>query len=169
MVRGSLSNRKRSTEPADWRDWSAAGSIQYGEIQREAAGSERNHGGNVRSFRSAGTNQPDEGSRRRRGAEAAVDSEVCDDEGRAARGAREDGEAGSGSGRVDEGRGRADQRGAMLDVAGRKPGNRAVHVDEHDERLAAVERVRSGRLRSAGNACAAIGIGNAERASGLEQ
>ena len=46
---------------------------------------------------------------------------------------------------------------------------RAVHDHEHDERFAAVERVRSGCLRSAGDARAGAGFGNAERAARLEQ
>ena len=63
----------------------------------------------------------------------------------------------------------ADQRGAVLDLARRISRRGAVHGDEHDERIAALERVRSGRLRRAGHACAAAGFGNAERAAGLEQ
>jgi len=50
-----------------------------------------------------------------------------------------------------------------------KSGRGAVHGDEHDERLAAFERLRSGCLRRAGHACSATGFGNAKRAARLEQ
>ena len=91
------------------------------------------------------------------------------DEGYSAGRAAEDGQAGRGGRPVDEDDRRADQRGAVLDVARRKPGHRAVHDHEHDERFAAVERLRSGRLRRARHARAATGFGNAQRAAGLEQ
>ena len=84
-------------------------------------------------------------------------------------GAAEDGEARCGRRFVDESCRRADQRGAMLDFAGREFGRRAVHDHEHDERFAAVERVRSRCVRRAGHARLAACFGNAERAARLEQ
>ncbi len=84
-------------------------------------------------------------------------------------GPNENGEAGSGCRSVDEGRGRADQRGAVLDLARGEPGHRAVHADEHDERFAALQRLRSGRLRRAGHARPATCLGDAQRPARLEQ
>jgi L-fucose isomerase-like protein len=60
LVRRGVPNRQGFKEPADWRNWGTASGIQYREIQREAAGGERNHSGNVRSFGSAGADQPNE-------------------------------------------------------------------------------------------------------------
>ena len=94
-------------------------------------------------------------------AETAEHPEICVHDGYSAGGAAEDGQAGRGDRRLDEGDARADQRGAVLDVAGRESGRGAMHGDEHDERLAAFERVRGGRLRCAGDARAATGFGNA--------
>ena len=73
--------------------------------------------------------------------------EVCLDKWNPAGGSAEDGETGGGYRRLDENRGRANQRGAVLDVDGRKSGSSAVHGDEHDERFAAIERVRNRCLR----------------------
>ena len=43
---------------------------------------------------------------------------------------------------------------------GRKSRRGALHGHEHDERQSAFERLRSGYLRRAGDACAASGVGN---------
>src|ERR1700730_8877251 len=57
----------------------------------------------------------------------------------------------------------------MLDFDRGKPGRGPLHGDEHDEREFAIQRVRSGYLRRAGHARAAIGFGNPLGAAGLEQ
>ena len=44
-----------------------------------------------------------------------------------------------------------------------------MHGDEHDERFAALECVRSGRMWRYGNARVTTGIGDTERAARLEQ
>ena len=64
---------------------------------------------------------------------------------------------------------RRHQRGAMLDVARGIFRRGAVHGDEHDEREPDVERVRSGYLRRHRHARATTRLGDAQRATGLEQ
>ena len=69
---------------------------------------------------------------------------------------------------MDERHGPADQRRAVLDFPRGKPRRGAVHSDEHDERLAALKRLRSGRLRRARDARIATSFGNAQRTARLE-
>ena len=70
---------------------------------------------------------------------------------------------------MDESLKRSHQRGAVLDLSRRKSWCRAVHGDEHDERFAALERLRSGCVRGACHACVATRVGNAKRFARLEQ
>src|SRR5713101_4723915 len=81
----------------------------------------------------------------------------------------EDGQAWRRRRRLDEGCRRANQRRAVLDFTRGKPGCRALHGHEHDERLAALQRLRGGRVRCARHARSAIGVRLAERAPRLEQ
>ncbi len=83
--------------------------------------------------------------------------------------ALQDGEARSGDRPLDGRQRSGHQRHPVLDVDGRVLRRGSLHRDEHDEQRPAFERLRSGRPGRDRHACAAPGIGNAERAARLEQ
>src|SRR5579884_4125951 len=150
-------------------DRGAAGGVQHGAVQREAAGAGGDNGGDG-GFIGGGGEGGAAGRRGREGeGEAGGDTGVCED-GRDSGGvADEDGEVWGGGGGVDGGERIGGDVGAVLDGDGGVFWGGAVHADEHDVEQSAAERVRDGHDGDGGDVRAAVGVGEAERDSGLEQ
>src|ERR1700744_2844306 len=108
MVRRSLPRSEGVAEFAHRSHRRAAGGVQYGSLQRKNSGAQRDFGRDARSFGSDGAYFANEGRRSGGSRQAECDSEVRFDERNSAASAAENGEAGRGGRRLDEGYGRED-------------------------------------------------------------